>query len=94
VAVTPRGLYGIAAYHLPRGEVEAAIVVRHRRQSDLAEDIGFTPARGTGTVTAKEFESKVGLAAVIPSDGKFGSDFLNRVGLEWLCHWKGAGFVM
>ncbi len=86
MAVGPAGLYGVASHGLPGGEVEAAIVVGHGGEGNLAEHIGFASARGARAVTAEEFQGKVGLDAVVPRDGEFGSDFLNGSGQEWLSH--------
>ena len=59
----------------------------------MAEDIGLASAGGAGAVAAEEFEGEVGLAAVIPRDGEFGSDLLNGCGLERRCHViLGSGF--
>lgn len=59
----------------------------------MAEDIGLASAGGAGAVAAEEFEGKVGLAAIIPRDGEFGSDLLNGSGLKRRCHViLGSGF--
>jgi serine/threonine-protein kinase len=86
VAVGPAGLYGVASHGLPGGEVEAAVVVAHGGEGDLAEHNGLASAGGAGAVAAEEFEGQVGFTAVVPRDGEFGSDFLNGSGQEWLSH--------
>ena len=91
MAIRPAGLDGVAAHGLPGGEVEAAVVVAHGGEGDLAEHIGFASAGGAGAVAAEEFEGKVGFTAVVPRDGEFGSDFLDGCGLEWRCHFLLAG---
>jgi len=91
VAVGPAGLDGVAAHGLPGGEVEAAVVVGHGGEGDLAEHIWLASTCGAGAVAAEEFEGKVGFAAVVPRDGEFGSDFLDGCGLEWRCHFFLAG---
>jgi hypothetical protein len=91
VAVGPAGLDGVASHGLPGGEVEAAVVVGHGGEGDLAEHIGLSSAGGAGAVAAEEFEGKVGFAAVVPRDGEFGGDFLDGSGLEWRCHFILAG---
>ena len=91
MAVSPAGLDGVASHGLPRGEVEAALVVGHGGEGNLAEHIGLASARGAGAVAAEEFEGKVGLGAVVPRDGEFVSDFLNGSGLEWRSHFVLAG---
>ena len=91
MAVGPAGLNGVASYSLPGDEVEAAVVVGHGGEGDLAEHIGLASAGGAGAVAAEELESEVGLAVVVPRDGEFGSDFLDGCGLEWRCHFILAG---
>lgn len=91
MAVGPAGLNRIASYRLPRGEIEAAVVVGHGGEGNLAEHIGLASARGARAVAAEEFQGKVGLDAVVPRDGEFGSDFLDGSGLEWRSHFILAG---
>jgi hypothetical protein len=91
VAVGPAGLDGVASHGLPGDEVEAAVVVGHGWEGDLAEHIGLASAGGAGAVAAEEFEGEVGLAAVVPRDGEFSGDFLDGSGLEWRCHFLLAG---
>lgn len=91
VAIGPAGLNGVASHGLPGGEVKAAVVVGHGGKGDLAEHIGLASTGGAGAVASEEFEGKVGLAAVVPRDGEFGSDFLDGSGLEWRCHFILAG---
>lgn len=91
VAIGPAGLDGVASHGLPGGEVEATVVIGHGGKGDLAEDIGLASTCGAGAVAAEKFEGKVGLAAVVPRDGEFGSDFLDGSGLEWRCHFLLAG---
>ena len=91
MAIGPAGLDGVASHGLPGGEVKAAVVIGHGGKGDLAEDIGLASTCGAGAVEAEKFEGKVGLAAVVPRDGEFGSDFLDGSGLEWRCHFILAG---
>ena len=86
MAVGPAGLNGVASHRLPRGEVEAALIVCHGGEGNLAEHIGLASARGARAVAAEKFQGKVGLDAVVPCDGEFGPDFLDGSRLEWRCH--------
>ena len=56
MAVGPAGLDGVASHGLPGDEVEAAVVVGHGGEGDLAQHIGLTPTGGAGAVAAEELQ--------------------------------------
>jgi hypothetical protein len=82
VAVAPFRLDRVSADALPTCEVEALLVVGNGWSNDMAHHIRLAAAGRAGTVAAEKFERQVSLDAVVPSDGEFGSDFLDGGRLE------------
>lgn len=83
MSVAPNRLDGIAADHFKRPKLEGCrLQGKFRPATDVAEDVSFTGAVGTGTVAAELLQFDVAFRSTVPCNGQFVADDLNVGGLH------------
>lgn len=77
VAIPPLGLQGVAADHLQAFQLETGLGPVDMWFFNPAENIGFTPARGTRTELAEDVEGEITFRAILPDQRQFLTDLLD-----------------
>ncbi len=77
VSVGPPRLQRVTPYEIEADELKTLIRISHMRSRDMAEQIWFAPASGTGTCASQRLQLEKRFRPVVPGNGNLVSYLLN-----------------
>ena len=77
VSVGPPRLQSVTPYEIEADELKTLIRISHMRSRDMAEQIWFAPASGTGTCASQRLQLEKRFRPVVPGNGNLVSYLLN-----------------